>query len=179
MEAGSNLNPKKRAFCEAYSVKRNGAAAAKEAGYSEKTARNIAYQLLQEPEVQNYIKFLEDEKLAEADISKADLLLELKKIAFANTGDYVQYDDSGIELVASSELSRDQLAAVSEISETKGKAGTTVKFKLHSKLDAIGKLAEMLGHKAAEKKEITVTEGNLERTSYSLKKRAPLPGSEA
>lgn len=173
MEPAEKLTAKQIAFCKAYSVKRSGTKAAIEAGYSEKTAASIAYQQLQLPEIKQYIKFLEEEKLAEADISKADLLLELKKIAFANYTDYATYsEDTGFRVNDFEGLTRDQLAAVSEVSETTGKYGTTTKLKLHSKLDAIGKLAELLGHKAPEKKEVTVTEGNLEKTAYSLKKRA-------
>lgn len=179
MEAGSKLNPKQKAFCEAYSIKRSGTWAAKEAGYSEVTSRTQAYQLLQRPEIQEYIKFLEEERLAEAHVSKERLLLELQKMAFANYEDFVDYSqDGGMRVKDFSEIGRDKMAAVSEFSETTNKFGSTAKFKLHSKLDAIEKLASMLGHKAAEKKEITVTEGNLQQTNYSLKKRAPLPDQE-
>lgn len=199
MEPAAKLTAKQLAFCKAYSVKRNGTKAAKEAGYSEKTAAVQAFELLQKTEIKAYIEFLEAEKVAEADISKADIVLELKKIGFANIGEFMEFGERDLEpnsedqevddiyqatgggamrIKHSSGLSKEQLAAISEVSETRGKFGTTTKFKLHSKLDALKTLADLLGHKAPEKKEVTVTEGNLEKTNYSLKKRPPLPGNE-
>lgn len=199
METPAKLTAKQIAFCKAYSIKRSGTKAAIDAGYAEKNAASQAYQLLQVPEIKAYIEFLEAEKVAEADISKADIILELKKIGFANIGEFMEFGERDLEpnseekedddiyiatgggamrIKHSTELSKDQLAAISEVSETRGKFGTTTKFKLHSKLDALKSLADLLGHKAPEKKEIVVTEGKLEKTNYSLKKRPPLPGNE-
>lgn len=62
------LNEKQRRFCEFYAETVNGAEAARKAGYSEKTARQIANELLTKPDILQYIRKLQDE-LAEPRIA--------------------------------------------------------------------------------------------------------------
>ncbi len=49
------MNQRQRAFCEAYLVSGNAAEAAREAGYSPKTARSIGQRLLTFVDVQEYL----------------------------------------------------------------------------------------------------------------------------
>lgn len=56
----SGLTPHQRAFVREYVVDHNGAAAARRAKYSDHTAPQIAYQLLQRPAVQAAIRKLEE-----------------------------------------------------------------------------------------------------------------------
>lgn len=49
------MNQRQRAFCEAYLVSGNAAEAAREAGYSPKTARSIGQRLLTNVDVQEYL----------------------------------------------------------------------------------------------------------------------------
>jgi len=55
-----SLTPKMRAFVREFCVYKNGAKAAREAGYSEATAKVIAYQLLHRPDIQAAIRERED-----------------------------------------------------------------------------------------------------------------------
>lgn len=200
---------RKRAFCEQYAVIRNGTKAAIAAGYSAKTAAAQAWNLLQEPECKAFIAYLEKEKLAEADIKTTDILLELKKIAFSNIGDYLQFDEEkyleipnpdfdpeeeegilnqptrsihvgGLTIKDFSQIPKDMLAAVSEVSETAGAFGKSRKFKLHSKLDAISQLRALLGTDQPKKTENKhqIEGGTLPVTTFSLKKRADPPPNE-
>lgn len=52
----AGLTPKMRAFVREYAVDHNGAAAARRAGYSEASAREQAYQLLQRTDVQRAVR---------------------------------------------------------------------------------------------------------------------------
>lgn len=197
---------KVRAFCEHYAVMHNGTKAAAKAGYSEATAASRAWTLLQEPEVKAYIAYLEKEKLAEANIQAIDVLLELKKMAFSNVSDFINYEPEayieepnpdfdpdkeegifnertikrytgGFEIKGFSQLHPDQLSAISEFTEVSTAFGKNRKFKLHNKLDALSQIRAMQGFDQPKKSEqkINVDTGNLEKVSYSLKKRAKDP----
>ncbi len=56
-----SLTHKQEVFCREYLVDHNGAQAAIRAGYSEKTARNIASQLLAKPAIKGRVEALEAE----------------------------------------------------------------------------------------------------------------------
>lgn len=62
------MNPKQKAFCEYYAACGNAAQAARQAGYSEKTARSIGQRLLTNADILEYIQSLQDQA-AEARIS--------------------------------------------------------------------------------------------------------------
>ena len=79
---------------------------------------------------------------------------EVAKVAFASLGDYISIDESGQPQVDFSKLDRDKLAALGEVQREErtvapeGQPVTTIKkvrFKLHSKLDALEKLGRYLG----------------------------------
>ena len=57
-----SLSPKEEAFCQHYTTIRKKGEAAKQAGYSEKTAPQIAYQLLQKDSIQKRIAEIEAEQ---------------------------------------------------------------------------------------------------------------------
>lgn len=54
------MNERQRRFCEIYAACGNGARAAREAGYSERTARATAWELLTNPDILAYIRQLQD-----------------------------------------------------------------------------------------------------------------------
>lgn len=71
---------------------------------------------------------------------------EMAKIAFANVDDYATWDNDGVAVKSSSDLTDATKAAISEVSETRNeKTGTTVKVKAYDKLAALTTLAKTLG----------------------------------
>ena len=62
------LKEKPEKFCQAYVISRNATAAAKEAGYSERSAYNQGYELLKRTDVQERIDELEEEYSTDVDI---------------------------------------------------------------------------------------------------------------
>lgn len=59
------MNERQRRFCECFASNGgNGAAAAREAGYSERSAREIARKLLTDVDILDYIRKLQDEAAA-------------------------------------------------------------------------------------------------------------------
>ena len=76
---------KRERFPREYIIDRNGAAAARRSGYSEKTANRIAYTLLKEPAMQQLIADMEAEVAARANLNADHALAETHRIAFDET----------------------------------------------------------------------------------------------
>ena len=73
----NKLTPKERIFCNIYfSNNFNGIEAAKEAGYSEKSAAGIASNILKRDRVQEYLQELENSKSRTAVLTKEWVLAE-------------------------------------------------------------------------------------------------------
>lgn len=138
IEVKRGLNPKQIRFAEELSAcKNNQTKAAINAGYSPNSASVQASKLLTNPKV----RMLADHHLGlvakQCDIDAMDVLKELAHIGFANIGDYLTYDDDAVVLIPSEDLTREQLAAIQEITSTDTQWGTTVRIKLHPKHPAL------------------------------------------
>lgn len=92
-------------------------------------------------------------RIADLGITPEMVLIELGQIAKANMFDFMAIDGEGDAHPDFSKLTREQAALISEITvdeymDGKGKGARPVKktkFKLHSKLDALAKLAQHFG----------------------------------
>ncbi len=92
--AKNKLNPKHKAFAEAYlSNGANAYQAALDAGYAESTAKSHSYELLRDKRVQDYISSRRKE-LAEQAVTPERVLLELADIGFGQR-EFPAYDMSG------------------------------------------------------------------------------------
>lgn len=77
------LTEQKKRFADRYFETLNGSQSAIDVGYSEKTARQIAYNLLQEPEVEEYISKMRAEYAENAGVSKQWVIERFKLISDA------------------------------------------------------------------------------------------------
>ncbi len=94
--AKNKLNPKHKAFAEAYiSNGANAYQAALDAGYAKNTAKSHSYELLRDERVQAYIASRRKE-LAEQAVTPERVLLELADIGFGQR-DFPAYDMFGEE----------------------------------------------------------------------------------
>jgi phage terminase small subunit len=73
------------------------------------------------------------------------IVAEYVKIAFADAGDFFDWGPDGVRVKDKSDLTPEQRAVISEVSQTITEAGGTIRVKLHSKLDALEKLGRHLG----------------------------------
>lgn len=73
------LTPKQMAFCRAYIVSNNATQAAIEAGYSEKTAKDIGCQNLKRDRVQDAMAVFRADVAERNRITEDDLLIELEE----------------------------------------------------------------------------------------------------
>lgn len=83
-KGADGLNEQQRRFFAEYLIDLNGAAAARRAGYSERTARVIASELLAKPEGIAYLQKLMDERARRVQLTGDNVITELAKIGFAD-----------------------------------------------------------------------------------------------
>lgn len=150
-------------FAREYVKDLNGQQAAIRAGYSEKTARAQASRLLTKSNVQAIIADLTKKKADDLGLSAEKVLRELMLMGFSNMLDYISVQKDGFAYVDLSKLSREQAAAIQEITtdsyvadseddegEEQGRVVTKVKFKLADKrgsLELLGKYLRLFGER--------------------------------
>ena len=161
----AKLTAKQQRFCDEYLIDLNATQAAIRAGYSKKTAEQLAYQLLQKTSVQNHIAELQKKREERTEITQDSVLRELALIAFAKASDYAKVvekdamvevegnmipvlDENGnpvkyrtVEPILTDELTEDQKKAIAVIK--KGRDGFEIKP--YSKIQALELLGRHLG----------------------------------
>lgn len=150
---GSKLNPKQARFVAEYLVDMNATQAAIRAGYSKKTAGSQGFDLLRKPEIAAAVQAGQAKLAAKVEITQERVVAELAKIGFANMADYMRAGPDGDPYLDFSALTRDQAAALTEVTVEDFKDGRgeevrdvrRVKFKLADKRAALVDLGKHLG----------------------------------
>jgi phage terminase small subunit len=150
---GDALTPKQQRFVEEYLIDLNATQAAIRAGYSEKTAGSQAFDLLKKPEINDAVVSAMKEREKRTEITQDMVLKELAKIGFSNMQDYMRVGPDGDPYLDFSNLSRDQAAALAEVTVEDFKDGRgedardvrKVKFKLADKRAALVDIGRHLG----------------------------------
>lgn len=88
----SELKANREAFCQAYTIHWNATRAAKESGYSEKTAAEQGYELLQNTSVKDRIAQITGHALSEIGVSRERVLSALANVAFSESEEYKPSD---------------------------------------------------------------------------------------
>jgi phage terminase small subunit len=125
------MTAKQEAFAIEYLKDKNATQAAIRAGYSAKTARSIACEMLARPDIQQFVREKQEEARANATVTVDGIVDQLKEIAvnpLAKDSDRIR----ALELIGK------YLGMFTERVEMKGQLDTTV-----SKLDGI--LAQLEG----------------------------------
>jgi phage terminase small subunit len=150
-------NAKRERFCQEYLIDLNATAAAKRAGYSPKTAKSQASDLLTFPDVQARVAELKAERAERTQITADDVVMELRKLGFASMRRFISIDGEGQPQINLTDTPEDDLDALMEVQtetlvETRGKGESAeqdiirkTKIKLHDKLGALRDLAEHTG----------------------------------
>jgi phage terminase small subunit len=156
----SGLTPKQQIFVLEYLRTFNATQAAIAAGYSKKTAYAIGWENLRKPEIQAAIRQAKEQFTEELGLDVKRIIAEWMKLAFADTGDYVNFgsrefplhtkkgdpilDEDGKQLTGTQNfvnLVNSDAIDTSVISEVKeGKDGFSVK--LYSKIEALKQLGK-------------------------------------
>lgn len=147
------LNPKQARFVQEYLKDLNAKQAATRAGYSEHTAESQGSRLLSNAKVAEAIAKGQAKLAEKAGVTVERIVAEYAKIGFANMLDYIRVTPEGDGWVDLSSLTREQAAAIGEMTVEDYKDGRgddardvrRVKFKLSDKKAALDSLAKHLG----------------------------------
>lgn len=154
------MTPKQKLFVKEYLVDLNATRAAIAAGYSENGADVAGSRLLVNVRVKAEIEQALTRTCAKLDITVEKVLGELAKLGFSNMQDYIVVSDDGYAYADLSKLTREQAAAIQEITtdtytERTGEGDETrvvkkCKFKLADKrgsLELLGKYLKLFTDK--------------------------------
>lgn len=134
------LTPRQRRFADRYLVSLNATRAAKEAGYSEKTAREIGYENLTKPHIRKYI----DDRLNAEVAPASEVLSILSTQARGKLSDLL--DENGeFDIQKIRESGADKLLKKLKITETvlvPGEVERKYEFEIHDPQGAADKLAK-------------------------------------
>jgi len=139
------LSPKQQRFVEEFLIDLNATQATIRAGYSAKSARDIGCENLTKPNIQDAIQKAQAERSQRTQITADRVLEEYARIGFSNIKHYITWKDHSIIVIASDDISEDDAACISAVSQTITETGSRIKFKLHDKIGALDSLARHLG----------------------------------
>jgi len=136
------LTPKQKAFVAEYLIDLNAARAARDAGYSAKTANVKAAQLMASVQVQAAIQEAMQARGKRTEVTADAVLAQLAKIAFVDIKDIVTWGVDGIHVRNSEDVDG---TVLTEVSETMSEGGWTKKVKLADRMRALELLGKHLG----------------------------------
>lgn len=138
----AKLNDRQERFVDEYLVDLNATAAAKRAGYSEKTARSQGQRLLTNVDIQAAIQKRQARLRGKLEITQERVLEELAAIAFANGTDFATINRNGlVRIIPTEDIPQDKRKAIASIKE--GANGTEIKT--YDKVRALELLGKHLG----------------------------------
>ena len=135
------MTPRQQRFVEEYLVDVNAHWAALRAGYSPRSAPQIATKLLRLPEIKAAIAQGMETRAERMRITADRVLHELARLAFAEIGRLADWGPKGVVLRPRDEVPADDAAAIAEVAA--GDKGT--RLKLHDKQRALDSIARHLG----------------------------------
>lgn len=139
------LTKKQKLFCEEYLIDLNATQAAIRAGYSPDTANEQGSRLLANVSVRAHIDKALAERSKRTGINSDIVLFELARMARANAGDIINFDDASLK----DNVLRDDTAAIASVKVKKSysESGETVEreIKLHDKTKSLELLGKHLG----------------------------------
>jgi len=140
MAKKKKFTPRQEKFIEEYIMLDNATQAAKNAGYSEKTAYSQGQRLLKNVEIADEIARRRAE-LRKTSITPERIVREYLQLLNANMKDYVAWGPGGVKPHPSDTLTDEQAAAIAEVAETQ----SGIKVRLHDKKGVLDSLARIAG----------------------------------
>lgn len=147
---------KQEEFCQQYIIDFNATRAAKDSGYSEKTAYSIGNENLKKPEIQKRIMELIERRQERTQITQDMVLKELAILAFSDFTDFAEFTEGGeIRIKTFEEMPEGVTRAIKSVQEDRimkeGKGGDDIlihdklKYTLHDKVTPLIKLGNHTG----------------------------------
>ena len=120
------LTAREKLFVELYSIYLNGARAARESGYTERSARQTAVLLLSKSYIQDYLAICQRHDVEYRERLRWAIIKELEMIAFSRSHDVCKLSNGRVEVLKDDEIN-------GALIESVGETLTGLKLKLHSK----------------------------------------------
>lgn len=133
----AKLTPKQKLFVAEYLVDLNATQAAIRAGYSEKRASEIGYQLLQKTTVQAEVQEAMADREERTGVTQDRVVAELERVAFAEAHDYTDTDLKYANKLKALELLGRHLGMFTDKVEQTGE--TTLRLELGAGLEEMAK----------------------------------------
>lgn len=116
------------------------------AGYSEHTASSTGSKLMDIPEIRDAIIAAQNARTEKLEISPEKTLAAIAAIAYSDIGDVMTWEKNRVELRDLADLTPEESAIISSVSETKIRGGgTKLEVKTHDRLRALDMLAKHQG----------------------------------
>jgi phage terminase small subunit len=147
MKKSGGLSVRQKAFVEEYLVDLNATQAAIRAGYSARSADSRASKLLANQTIKSAVDHAMRRRAQRTGVTQDRVVAELARLAFANMQDYLIHEEGGLAAVDPARLSRDQAAALQEITIERFADGSDrrVRIKLADKKGNLELLGRHLG----------------------------------
>lgn len=149
------LTAKQQRFVKGYLIDLNAAAAARRAGYSKRTARQMGTENLSKPYIRAIIEAEIEARKARLSIKAEQIIQELALIAFAGIKDFVEIDESGaIKVRPLDSLGERKSKVIKKVKDNRVIKSTseggairsgTFQIELHDKVRCLELLARHLG----------------------------------
>ena len=139
----ADLSDKQKLFVERYLISLNATKAAKEAGYSEKTAYRIGFENLKKPQIAELIEQKRKEARKRNEVSLDKIIDQYSRIALNEASKFLKVDEEGNLTADFAGASQNDLTLLSY--ETDGRKDGVLKIKPHDPHKALEMLGKHLG----------------------------------
>ena len=139
-------------FAEEYVVDYKITAAGKRAGIQGDNVGITAWQMLQIPEVQEYVERMQNEAAIRCQVSKDELLQEFKKVGFSNIKNYL-HNDLDAKYLSEIETPEAIKGIKKTVKRFEGGEEVTVDITLHDKLSALTSIGRHIGFFSEDNKQ--------------------------
>lgn len=162
------LTDKQEQFCKEYLIDLNATQAAIRAGYSIKTAKDIACENLAKPNIQDFISVLKEKRNKRVEITQDEILNELKNFAFSDITDTIELTSEQVKELPI-EIRR-LIISYKKVKKRYGEKGEweeeAVELKFIDKMKAFEMLNKHVGFYEKDNKQ-SKTEVNVDTKTYT------------
>lgn len=155
------LTDKQKIFCDEYIKTLNKSEAAIKAGYSPKSAGQVANETFKNPNVTDYIQKRMNKRAKRTEITQDKVVEEIAKIAFSDMRNVATWGGGNVTFLESDDLTDDVTAAISEISSSYSENSNSMKVKFYDKLRALDMLGRHLNLELSKQKSEVELTGTL------------------
>lgn len=141
--AKGKLTARQERFCKEFIIDLNATQAGLRSGYSKKSIRSVTSEILTNPDIQDRIRQLMQERMERLNIDADAVVAELSRIGFSDIGEFITITKDGTVIPKQiDELGTSRTRLIQEISCD---AKNGMKLKLHDKLSALVNLGRHFG----------------------------------